>query len=66
MTVGLALAAGALLGEYLAQALRRTKSPLDRRLTGLLQARNTRRREREPHPGGPGAVVGRRPRREQQ
>ena len=65
MTVGLALAAGALLGEYLAQALRRTKSPLDRRLTGLLQARTTRRREREPHPGAPGAAGGRRPRRGQ-
>ncbi|WP_347057802.1 threonine/serine exporter family protein [Blastococcus sp. HT6-30] len=41
-TVGLALAAGALLGEYVGQALRRSAVPAERRLTGLLQARPDR------------------------
>ncbi|CCG04863.1 threonine/serine ThrE exporter family protein [Blastococcus saxobsidens] len=43
VTVGLALAAGALLGEYVGQALRRTALPAERHLTGLLQARARRR-----------------------
>lgn len=46
VTVGLALAAGALLGEYLGQALRRTAAPAERHLTGLLQARATRHGDR--------------------
>ena len=45
ITVGLALAAGSLLGEYLAQALRRQVAPAERRLTGLLRARAARRPE---------------------
>ena len=43
ITVGLALAAGSLLGEYLAQAVRRSREPAERRLTGLLRSRATRR-----------------------
>ncbi|TFV66374.1 UNVERIFIED_ORG: threonine/serine exporter family protein [Bacillus sp. AZ43] len=60
ITIGLALAAGALFGEYLAQALRRTKNPLERRLSGLMQARAARRGDRplrvaaEAAPGSPG------------
>ncbi|MGY1721985.1 threonine/serine ThrE exporter family protein [Blastococcus sp. SYSU DS0533] len=49
ITVGLALAAGALLGEYVAQALRRTRLPGERRLTGLVQARGMRPRSRSDH-----------------
>ncbi|MGY2084519.1 threonine/serine ThrE exporter family protein [Blastococcus sp. SYSU DS0539] len=44
ITVGLALAAGSLLGEYVAQSMRRTRLPGERRLTGLVQARATRAR----------------------
>jgi uncharacterized membrane protein YjjP (DUF1212 family) len=45
VTIGVALAAGALFGEYLARALRRTASPVERRLTGLLRSRASRRAE---------------------
>ncbi|MGY1719635.1 MULTISPECIES: threonine/serine ThrE exporter family protein [unclassified Blastococcus] len=44
IAIGLALAAGSLLGEYVAQSLRRTRLPGERRLTGLVQARGARAR----------------------
>jgi uncharacterized membrane protein YjjP (DUF1212 family) len=47
VTIGLALAAGALLGEYLAQAAAGPRSPGDRRLAGLLLSTATRRRGRD-------------------
>jgi uncharacterized membrane protein YjjP (DUF1212 family) len=46
MTVGLALAAGTLLGEYFAQAVVRNRSSGDRRLAGLALSAATRRRFR--------------------
>ncbi|TYP89961.1 threonine/serine ThrE exporter family protein [Blastococcus xanthinilyticus] len=54
VTVGLALAAGALLGEYIGQALRRSRVPAERRLTGLLQARPVRRAQRGTADAQPG------------
>ncbi|UOY01324.1 threonine/serine ThrE exporter family protein [Blastococcus sp. PRF04-17] len=46
MTVGLALAAGTLLGEYFAQAAARNRSSGDHRLVGLILSTATRRRMR--------------------
>ena len=57
VTVGLALAAGALLGEYLGQALRRTAAPAERHLTGLLQARSTRHGDRARRRGTVGTTM---------
>jgi uncharacterized membrane protein YjjP (DUF1212 family) len=47
VTVGLALAAGALLGEYVAQGAAGPRSSRDRRLAGLLLSAATRRRARD-------------------
>ena len=58
VTVGLALAAGALLGEYVGQALRRTAVPAERHLTGLLQARTARLGDRARRRDAAGTTVG--------
>jgi uncharacterized membrane protein YjjP (DUF1212 family) len=58
VTVGLALAAGALLGEYAVQAAAGPRSSRDRRLGGLLLSAATRRRARDrATPGAVGALT---------